>query len=100
MSHPQPRGALSPSECLTTRAGEVLAAIIFFNEGLRMPNFIRCLPNLKERLLVYSILEKEKSSLLNKREPWQIILTKLIDAHGIFAQSGIVLCTQLGDSPQ
>src|SRR5687768_516165 len=35
VSHPQPRGALSPSECRMYRFTEVRAAIRFFKDGLR-----------------------------------------------------------------
>ncbi|KZC23999.1 hypothetical protein RHOFW104T7_10820 [Rhodanobacter thiooxydans] len=40
VSQPQPRGALKPSEFFTIRLTDVRAARDFFNDGLRIPNFI------------------------------------------------------------
>lgn len=40
VKNPQPRGALKPSECLMTRFTDVRAAIRFFKEGIRNPNFM------------------------------------------------------------
>jgi len=40
VSHPHPRGALKPIECLTTRFQEVRAAMRLFSDGVRKPNFM------------------------------------------------------------
>lgn len=40
VSHPQPRGALSPIEWRRTRFNEVRAAMRFLSEGRLIPNFI------------------------------------------------------------
>jgi len=40
VSQPQPRGAFTPSLCLTARFHDVRAAMLFLMLGLRIPNFM------------------------------------------------------------
>lgn len=44
VSHPIPRGALTPSEWRTARFQDVRAAMRFLSEGRRMPNLMAVLP--------------------------------------------------------